>query len=155
MKLIEWLRQIFIENLAEEKPTPLNELTKLTGDLAIKHEKPTQEKHIEFFTSNEPKLIGLSFSRCMSDLLSGEVEVSEVRKLITGTQCQTESDFLDVINKYKQLKYWQNYSVEEVIGMYAKIKHLIYQPRLEGKGYPCCVQKWVNNENEIIWLGRK
>lgn len=49
MKLIEWLRQLFIENLAEEKPTPLNELTKLTsGDLAIKHEKPTREEHIKW-----------------------------------------------------------------------------------------------------------
>jgi len=48
MKLIEWLKQLFIENLAEEKPTPLNELTKLTsGDLAIKNleeEKPTREE---------------------------------------------------------------------------------------------------------------
>jgi hypothetical protein len=52
MKLIEWLRQLFIENLEEEKPTPLNELTKLTsGDLAIKNlaeEKPTREENIKW-----------------------------------------------------------------------------------------------------------
>jgi len=109
----------------------------------------------EDFTSNEPRLIGLSFSTCMTDLLSGKVEVEKVSKLITGTKCPNESDFLNLIQEYKQLGYWRYYSVEEVIKIYHKIKHLIWQPRLENKGYPCCVKKWVTNEKEIIWLGRK
>lgn len=101
------------------------------------------------------KIIGLSFSLCMTDLLSRKVKIEEVKRLITGTKCPTESDFLDLIQDYKQLGYWRNYSVEEVTELYHKIKNLIWQPRLENKGYPSCVEKWVFDEREIIWLGRK
>ncbi|EDX73166.1 hypothetical protein MC7420_4413 [Coleofasciculus chthonoplastes PCC 7420] len=50
MKLIEWLRQLFIENLAEEKPTPLKELTRLTSEnLVVKNlKKPTREEYLKW-----------------------------------------------------------------------------------------------------------
>lgn len=101
----------------------------------------------------QPKLIGLSFSRCMGDLLSGEIQIEQVQKLITGTSCPTEKDFIEVIQQYKQLGYWKNYTVEEAVEIYHQIKHLIWQPRLEGKGYPQCSEKWTESEDSIIWQG--
>ena len=111
----------------------------------------------KFLMSNKPKLIGLSFSLCITDILSGKIPLKKVSKLITGTKCRTESDFLDLIQEYKQLNYWENHSVEEVVEIYQKIKHLIQQPRLENKGCPIHQggKRWVTDEKEIKWIGRK
>jgi len=106
---------------------------------------------------NKPKLIGLSFSRCMSDLLSGKVKIEQVKKLITGTKCPTESEFIELIHDYKQLGYWRRYTAEEAIEIYHKIKHLIWQPRLENKGYPFCGgdSKWVTDKTQITWFSNE
>ena len=89
----------------------------------------------------------------MNDLLSGKVQIRQVKKLITGTSCPSEKDFIEVIHDYKRLGYWRNYTVEEAIEVYHQIKHLIWQPRLEGKGYPQCSEKWTESEDSIIWRG--
>lgn len=90
----------------------------------------------------------------MGDLLSGKVQIQNVRQIITGTKCKTEEDFIEVIQRYKKLHYWREYTEVEAIEMYHKIKHLIWQPRLENKSCPRCVKWWVTDKNDINWLGK-
>ncbi|EDX73109.1 hypothetical protein MC7420_4356 [Coleofasciculus chthonoplastes PCC 7420] len=57
MKLIEWLRQLFIKNLAEEKPTPLKELTELSSENLVVNN--LEEKETSLTNEHRPQPSGL------------------------------------------------------------------------------------------------
>lgn len=82
------------------------------------------------------KKIGLSVSRCISDIIAGKVSEDDVAKIIARTAARDEEDWLDLIARY-QKKYWSKNPKEAASICNRLIKAgKIVQPRLAGQEPP-------------------
>ncbi|WP_046866820.1 hypothetical protein, partial [Microvirga massiliensis] len=52
------------------------------------------------------RLIGLSLSFCIKDIILGQVQLETVEKIVTGTRAVTEADWEEIANRYAQV-YWK------------------------------------------------
>ena len=83
--------------------------------------------------------IGLSLSFCISDLITGEVKVEEVEKLITATKCSCDEEFEQVVVSYcKNYSQWRkNPERARELAYYFWNNKLVEQPRmLDEEGHP-------------------
>lgn len=89
---------------------------------------------IELSSKPDPKKlnIGLSFSRCVADILAGLVETDHVLVIIAGTKMEPYcAEWGNAIYSYL-LKEWQEYTTKEVMPLLRKLlsQGKIIQPRL-------------------------
>lgn len=77
--------------------------------------------------------IGLSLSFCVSDILRGLVNESEVMQIISGTYVENPKDWDEVISDYKKYYWYENPEEAEKIARRLISAGKIRQPRTEGK----------------------
>jgi|GEM_PF-6309739 len=68
------------------------------------------ERRIE--KEEKPKLVGLSLSFCIADVLDGYVQEEDIEMIIAGTCASTKEDWREVFDEYK-MYYWQKTQKEE------------------------------------------
>lgn len=99
-------------------------------------------------------IIGLSLSRCIREILRGNVFVEDVAKIIAGTHAPTLDAFRRLVVEPYKKKYWQDDPVEaERIVMQLYRDGKIHQPRLKNNAhYPTLIRGiWVQSESQIHW----
>ena len=77
------------------------------------------------------KLVGLSLSSCIYDILKGKVAIESVVKIITGTRIACNSDLDIVIDQYVDT-YWSGHNRQLCLELveYFLFRGIIEQPRL-------------------------
>lgn len=98
----------------------------------------------------EKKLIGLSISLCIQKIAKGEVSLSDVAFIISGTCCKSPEDWQKVISQYTKT-YWEG--VEDIaVGILTILIRdgRIYQPRIYGEQAPNIAHGiWVDDVNSL------
>lgn len=51
-------------------------------------------------------MIGYSFSLCIKDCIEGRVDPDDIKLIIAGTKCESESDWRKVMGTYS-VTYWK------------------------------------------------
>ena len=96
------------------------------------------------------QMVGMSFSFCISDIVSGKVAERDVAFISANTRAKTREHWEEVIKHYSE-SYWYNFPDEarEVAWRFINEGRVI-QPRLEGRQINW-VDAWVPKEkyNEI------
>jgi len=79
------------------------------------------------------KLIGLSLSFCVADIVRGIVQLQEVDKIITATAAESPAEWFQLLAQYRDM-YW-DFNPDECEGVVHTLMKAgkIEQPRLEGK----------------------
>lgn len=82
------------------------------------------------------KLIGLSLSMCVRNIILKKVKLCQVEKIICGTKINSPEDMVEVLTLYSK-SYWRE-NVLEAIDIVDTLFHngMIHQPKLEGKDAP-------------------
>lgn len=102
------------------------------------------------------KLVGLSLSRCVRDICSGKVRLSDVVMIVSRTRIECEFDLDNVINIYKGTYWLDNPSAKISAEKCEQIARDIYstgrliQPRLGGR-LPVFHMELVDKSQ--IWVG--
>ncbi len=73
----------------------------------------------------ERRLIGLSLSWCIADILKGKVKVTDIVCIISNTAF---GDVKQIKELYKD-PYWSEFDEEEVMTLLKSLRHIIYQPK--------------------------
>lgn len=77
-----------------------------------------------------PKLIGLSLSFCVADILRGNVSVEDVVEIIANTRIQNLDAWKDTVENYSRM-YWNNDPRASEICEYLLFTGKIKQPRID------------------------
>jgi hypothetical protein len=96
-------------------------------------------------------MIGTSFSFCVRDILNGNVDVEDVKRIYTNTKCPSPSDWEYVLEKYMEW-YWG--SKPEALAIAGRLLNSgkVYQPRLESPSrYVYSSNLWVESEADILF----
>jgi len=82
------------------------------------------------------KVIGLSVSCCIADIIAGKVAEEDVEKIIGGTCCHSPAQWDNVIGQYRD-RYWRKDpdKAEEIVRRFLA-KDMIDQPRTRGEEPP-------------------
>lgn len=78
------------------------------------------------------KVVGLSLSFCVKDIMDGKVHIDDVQFITTGTYATSSSDWDEVINVYRKAYWYSDPDHGEAIARRLINDGLILQPRLEG-----------------------
>lgn len=89
------------------------------------------------------KLIGLSLSFCIKDIIAGKVDINDVAFFSTGTCARTPEDWADVELIYRETYWGNNPELASSILHSFLDRGLILQPRLEGN-HPVPFTEGVN-----------
>lgn len=112
---------------------------------------------------NSNKLIGLSLSFCVRDIVEGKVAYEQVTKLITGTGAPDEKNWEEMLQDYVEWYWWGPKGLyrgdeEKTRAAIAIVNRLrseskIEQPRLITGMVPLWHHegRWVRDESEIEW----
>lgn len=78
-------------------------------------------------------LTGLSFSRCVRDIIEGRVSLEQVAKITANTAARNEEEWIMVFEEYKRI-YWED-NPEEAVRIARELirSGRVNQPRLQGK----------------------
>jgi len=104
------------------------------------------------------KMIGLSVSFCIKDIVEGRMRIEDVQKIIGGITARTPECIEEVISQYKK-SYWLEYPDKaEAIFRRLLAERKIEQPRLvNDQHFPMLTNhvRWVESEDQIIWYDRR
>lgn len=94
-------------------------------------------------------MIGLSLSFCVKDIISGEVSIFDVEKIIAGTMIDSPESLARVINSYAENYWYDNPAVAKWLVRQLFESGRIEQPRCEGK-MPHSIHSgyWVKDQQE-------
>jgi len=82
------------------------------------------------------KLIGLSLSFCVGDIIRGKVAIEQVQMIIASTKCATRAEWHSVLAKYSK-SCWREYPKRACDIAWQFIDAgKVEQPRLHGDPYP-------------------
>ncbi len=102
-------------------------------------------------------MIGISVSFCVRDIVTREVAIDQVEKIVGGTSCSDSVAWNRCIETYRK-SYWRD-SPDECEAVLRKLlaEGKIFQPRLENGKYPLILNgaHWVDTESEIMWDPRE
>lgn len=90
------------------------------------------------------KLIGLSLSLCITDIINGKVNKEDVSCIIAATCAKNDADMKKLMDGYSTM-YWGKDSeraVEIALELFAENK--VYQPRVNGDVHPA-----LNNDDAL------
>lgn len=95
----------------------------------------------------EKWLIGLSLGSCVRDIANGIVQLDEVIKIVTGTDCRTDGDWEWLETKYSN-SVWSK-CPEKAIWLlwYLRAEGLIDQPRSRDEMPPTGVSCYWEDES--------
>ena len=100
------------------------------------------------------KLIGLSLSGCVRDILEGSVKIDDVAKIISATAFFTDDDWQEGLDTYCKT-YWKKFTLVRIIEVMADVRDRIEQPRLQNDNhFPHLMRtgrRWVERESDIVW----
>lgn len=100
------------------------------------------------------KKYGRSLSFCVTDILSGKVNINDVGVIVTSTACESNDDWNKLIDSYSD-SYWRKYSkndARQVVWDLLDNGH-IYQPRLVNgmsQNLADYREKWVDTYQEAL-----
>jgi hypothetical protein len=80
--------------------------------------------------------IGYSVSGCISDIINGLVQESDVLHIVGNTKAATYSDWEDVAKVYRKSSWWENPELGESILWRLVADNKIDQPRCRGEEPP-------------------
>ena len=90
---------------------------------------------------SEKKKIGFSLSKCIQDIVEGEVAIEQVSMIVTGTNAKTKEDWRKILGSYLRV-YWRKYPLRALrIFFQLKNSGRITQPRTEGGEGPSVADK--------------
>lgn len=78
------------------------------------------------------KVVGLSLSFCVRDIMDGKVAIDDVQFITSGTHATCPEDWDEVIATYRKAYWYKDPDRGEVIARYFIGNGLILQPRMEG-----------------------
>jgi hypothetical protein len=92
------------------------------------------------------KKIGLSLSKCVTDIHYGIVDIKDVICIVAGIHAETFNDYLEVIEIYSYDKWirFKNHAESLAIKLWQDGK--VYQPRLNGELHTATRSKfhWID-----------
>jgi hypothetical protein len=93
------------------------------------------------------KLLGLSLSFCVRDILEGKVSIDDVECIISCTRFENASQAFDFyINDY-----WSKYPKETVNAVLMEVWPLVFQPRFNNeRGHTIANGYWFNHETGVL-----
>ena len=80
------------------------------------------------------KLIGLSLSGCILDILLGRVSLTNVKVIVANTKFTNEQEFEQVISQYQRYMWSKDPQLAATIARFLYDNNRIMQPRLYGFG---------------------
>ena len=85
---------------------------------------------------SDKKLVGLSLSFCVKDILQGKVKLEDVDSIVAGTRARTDEDWIALLSSYSA-NYWYDFSQEEIKAVVDALKVKgIDQPRVRDEEPP-------------------
>lgn len=104
------------------------------------------------------KVIGLSLSFCVKDILSGDVPEQDVECVVASTRARNEQDWDEVIARYRQVYWVSDPDRGEAICRRLLAAGKIQQPRLQFAAddrtarYPdISERRWAESLEDIPW----
>ena len=82
------------------------------------------------------KLVGLSLSMCIRDIINRVHNKDEVRYIVANTSFRNETEFQEVLDFYKKAYWGESPGVAEAIAREFFEKGMIRQPKLHGHEHP-------------------
>ena len=95
--------------------------------------------------------IGLSVSKCISEMALGNVDPGSVEKIIARTSVRSKADLEWLVKKYRE-EHWKGVE-ERAESLFWQLwaEDKIYQPRIHEHWLPSNENGiWVNSEDEIV-----
>ena len=101
---------------------------------------------------NSNKLIGLSLSRCVLDILIRKVEVDNVVKIYTACCWETEQELEELLERYHKF-HWNQFDFTIVKKLVTQLLPKIHKTRLLEPPRVADASKthWVLSEADISW----
>jgi hypothetical protein len=81
------------------------------------------------------KLIGLSLSLCIKDIITGKVDVASVEKIIANTRAQSDEDWETVMQSYCSIYWKADPERARAIATQLRAEGRIEQPRVADRAY--------------------
>jgi hypothetical protein len=98
------------------------------------------------------KMIGLSLSKCVQDIINGKQKLEEVIKIISRTRVRSAEEWDNLIRDYKKAAWGKSPDLAEKIVRQLIAEGKIEQPRLTSERCPMVDQvHWVTSEDLIQW----
>ena len=99
---------------------------------------------------NYCKLLGLSLSFCVKDILSGRVSIDDVECIVSCTRFESASQAYD----HYIVDYWSDYPSETVHAVLNELWPRVYQPRFnDERGHTIAHGYWFNHEaGALEWI---
>lgn len=104
------------------------------------------------------KLIGISLSGCVEDIVKGNVAIEDVEKIVTGTMARGDDIWQQLLADYADQRWcYGDYDPQECVRIAQQLKDdgKIEQPRLDNSShYPVNRRDdvlWVESEDDIRW----
>jgi hypothetical protein len=82
------------------------------------------------------KLIGLSLSICIKDIIEGRRSKDEVHYIVSDTSFRNETEFQEVLDTYKKSYWRRSPEVAESIAREFFEEGKIWQPKLHNEEHP-------------------
>jgi len=110
-------------------------------------------------TPQLPKVIGLSLSFCVLDIVAGKPTLDEVEKIIAGTKCLNDETWNKLIEDYRCSHWAENPDECEKVCRQLLAEGKVFQPHLRNDMAPRLTVRhglngsdhWVSSEAEIKW----
>ena len=94
------------------------------------------------------KLIGLSLSFCVKDIMNGKVNIDKVKHI--RSNCRNDADWNDVISHYKGI-YWKDFDAESLDLVLRQIKPIVSFERKRGNiGHNIASGHWMTEDFKQI-----
>jgi len=96
------------------------------------------------------KLIGLSLSRCLPELVEGKVKMKNCSKIMAGTSYTSLPEWTEA---FRNIARRNSLDIGDTIdtGFQLLCEGRIEQPRLTRNKTHNCAVYWVDSEDKIIW----
>ena len=78
------------------------------------------------------KIVGLSLSFCVKDIIDNKVAIDDVQFITSGTHATCPEDWDEIIAVYRKAYWYTDPDRGEVVARYFIGNGLILQPRMEG-----------------------
>ena len=90
------------------------------------------------------KLVGLSLSQCVADIINGSVNYDDVERISSRTRIENEYDLNHVIQKYRECFWSANPDRGEEITRQLVAENKLDQPRLyDMPTVTTCYGRWI------------
>jgi hypothetical protein len=86
------------------------------------------------------RLIGLSLSLCIQDIINGKVNLEDIHHIVAGTCAKDDKDWDEVISQYRKIYWKRSPDLGEFLARHFIGRGMVEQPRLDG-GQACNIAR--------------